>query len=394
MYEVLSKTAEEKVKKIKQGRKSEYITLDTDAIRRIDNPHDSQSVWRTSFIRDVDKIINCPIYNRFVDKTQVFSLYKNDDITRRGQHVQLVSRIARTIGSALGLNLDLIEAIGLGHDLGHTPFGHIGENALNKVSLKYLGEGFRHSFQSIRVLDKMFSMNCSLQTLSGIAFHDGENELSIYKPTPMNSFGELDDTINKILHLEIGGVTPSTLEGCVVRVSDIIAYVGKDRQDAARLHFPIQENIEYNDLGETNSEIINNLIVNIIENSIDKPYIKLDESHFEDLKKIKRENYNLIYNNEFANSGIKNSIDNMFERLFVTLKEEYLSQGEKSLIYRHHIKIINKYNYPRIKPYLDDGIDRIVIDYLASMTDDYFIDLYNHLFGEGESTLSYIGYFK
>ena len=102
----------------------EFAFNEVYVVRRRHNEHDVASVWRTAFIRDIDKIMHCPYFNRYADKTQVFSLYKNDDITRRALHVQLVSRIARTIGKTLALNLDLIEAISLGHDIGHTPFGH------------------------------------------------------------------------------------------------------------------------------------------------------------------------------------------------------------------------------------------------------------------------------
>ena len=104
---------------IKQGHANTGLSFDeSNVIRRRNSPRDTASVWRTAFIRDIDKIMHCPYFNRYADKTQVFSLYKNDDITRRALHVQLVSRIARTIGKTLGLNLDLIEAISLGHDIG------------------------------------------------------------------------------------------------------------------------------------------------------------------------------------------------------------------------------------------------------------------------------------
>ena len=152
------------------------------AVRRVDNPHDDSTVVRNAFIRDVDKILNCPFYNRYADKTQVFSLYKNDDIARRGLHVQLVSRIARTIGSALNLNVDLIEAIALGHDLGHTPFGHTGEYILDDLYRKKTNRRFAHNIHSVRVLDKIFPTNVTLQTLDGIACHNGEIELEKYQP--------------------------------------------------------------------------------------------------------------------------------------------------------------------------------------------------------------------
>ena len=125
-YENLSKEISERIEQdIKDGTRPAFAAKSADALRR--NPEqDKESIWRPAYLRDVDKIMHSPYYNRYTDKTQVFSFYKNDDITRRALHVQLVSRIARSIGSVLNLNLDLIEAIALGHDIGHTPFGHAG----------------------------------------------------------------------------------------------------------------------------------------------------------------------------------------------------------------------------------------------------------------------------
>ena len=126
---------------------------DTSAIRRDISRTGKDTIWRPAFARDIDKILYCPYYNRYSDKTQVFSLVKNDDITRRALHVQLVSRVARTIGKALRLNLDLIEAIALGHDMGHTPFGHAGESYLDELYFQHAGRHFHHNIHSVRVLD-------------------------------------------------------------------------------------------------------------------------------------------------------------------------------------------------------------------------------------------------
>ena len=155
--------------KIKQDKK---VHLYDDREIRRNTDHDIANLWRPAYVRDCEKIMNCPYYNRYTDKTQVFSLYKNDDITRRALHVQFVSRIARNIGRLLGLNLDLIEAIALGHDIGHTPFGHAGEKYLNELLCENTGEIFLHNVQSVRVLDKIFNYNISLQTLDGILSHN------------------------------------------------------------------------------------------------------------------------------------------------------------------------------------------------------------------------------
>lgn len=143
---------------------------------------DKANLWRPAFVRDIEKILHLPYYNRYVDKTQVFSFYHNDDITRRALHVQLVSRIARNIGSVLGLNLDLIEAIALGHDIGHTPFGHAGERFLDELLKNETGRSFQHNVQSARVLDKLFARNISLQVLDGVLCHNGEFEMQEYRP--------------------------------------------------------------------------------------------------------------------------------------------------------------------------------------------------------------------
>ena len=125
--------------RIRKERQDIYLSEDL-AIRRVRRPRDTASTLRPAFVRDAEKIMNCPYYNRYADKTQVFSFYKNDDISRRALHIQLVSRIARGIGYTLGLNLDLIEAIAIGHDLGHTPFGHVGERILSRIYNEKLAE--------------------------------------------------------------------------------------------------------------------------------------------------------------------------------------------------------------------------------------------------------------
>ena len=205
------------------------------AIRR-NTKKDKATLWRPAFVRDVEKIMHSPYYNRYTDKTQVFSFYKNDDISHRALHVQLVSRIARNIGKMLGLDLDLIEAIALGHDIGHTPFGHAGERFLNVLYHNSTGKYFNHNVHSVRVLDKIFNLNISLQTLDGILCHNGEFECKEYIPSTLNNFNEFDKKVEKCYtdQSAIKHLIPSTLEGCVVRISDMIAYIGKDRQDAIK----------------------------------------------------------------------------------------------------------------------------------------------------------------
>ncbi len=175
-YKKLSPEIQERIiSDRKNNRINPYSFRDEDVYRR-DNNRDKANLWRPAFVRDVEKIMNVPYYNRYSDKTQVFSFYKNDDISRRAYHVQLVSRIARNIGNVLGLNTDLIEAISLGHDIGHTPFGHEGERQLNAIYNGETGRYFNHNVHSVRVLDGITNWNISLQTLDGILCHNGEME--------------------------------------------------------------------------------------------------------------------------------------------------------------------------------------------------------------------------
>ena len=354
------------------------------------------SVWRPAFSVDIDRILYSPYYNRYTDKTQVFSLTKNDDITRRSLHVQLVSQIARTIGRALNLNLDLIEAIALGHDIGHTPFAHCGEVYLNELYNKHTGRFFNHNIHSARVLDKIFPLGLSLQTLSGIAGHNGEIELAEYHPVPMNSFEELETELEKAYTIKgyANKIQPNTLEGNVVRISDIIAYLGKDRQDAASLQ--MVDNRQFSDsiIGTVNSEIINNLVVNIIENSYGHPYIKLDEEHFKAVQSYKKENYAMIYANEPGRAILFRVVKPMMEEIYEQLLEDLIQDNQNSPIWRHHVDYVNQTRYPREVRYGKDEPNEIVVDYIASMTDDYLIDLHRYLFPDSNYYVEYTGYFN
>ena len=395
-YETLSLELTELIRQ--QRAEGTYVRTGTDnddAIRRIVLPRDNASVWRPPFVHDIDKILHCPYYNRYTDKTQVFSLIRNDDITRRSLHVQLVSRIARTIGSALNLNLDLIEAIALGHDIGHPPFAHAGEVFLDELYYKNAGRHFSHNLHSVRVLDSIYPFNISLQTLSGIAGHNGEIEMEEYWPEPISSFQQFDDLLEAgyLNRACANRIQPSTLEGCVVRIADIIAYLGKDRQDAARVKIVEEAAFVNEDIGSINAEIINNLVVNIIENSYGKPYIKLDKRHFKALQESKRDNYSMIYTGAAALAKLDTAVKPMMADIYGQMLSD-LKQGKRnSPIFAHHIEYVNQSRYKRKQPYENTDPNQLVVDYIASMTDDYFIELHRHLFPDSPLKVEYRGYF-
>lgn len=365
-----------------------YRFDDQNVIRRQPSEHDEATLTRPAFGRDIEKIINVPAYNRYADKTQVFSFIQNDDISRRGLHVQLVSRIARNIGNILGLNIDLIEAIALGHDVGHTPFGHAGEKFLGKLYHANTGRFFNHNVHSVRVLDKLFRRNISLQTLDGVLCHNGEFAQQVLSVSDLGSF-EAFDRIVEDCYLDettIKHLRPSTLEGCVVRVSDMIAYLGKDRQDA--MDMGVIDSLSSFDsrvIGRGNAQIINNLTVDIVNNSYGKDRIAMSKEVFDDLKRAKAQNYEQIYFNEGVISGYGNIVEEMFAEMYEKLLSDLAARNEDSPVFRHHISnLVTKSRTVRADEYLAEDPDQIVVDYMASMTDSYFTTLYGFLFPKSD----------
>lgn len=353
---------------------SKYACKNESAIRFQEEEKD---LYRTSFFRDIDRIIYSLSYIRYIDKTQVFSFNENDHITKRMIHVQLVSKIARTIGRNLHLNEDLIEAAALGHDLGHVPFGHVGEHILNAISLEN-GEGyFNHNIESVRVLmtleENGMGRNITLQVLDAIMCHNGELPLKEYYPKKKTKEDFLteyntsysDPTLIKKLR-------PMTLEGCVVRVSDIIAYIGKDIEDAITLGRIRMEEIPMSItsiLGTTNREIVNTLVSDIIKNSKDKPYIKLSENVYQALIDLKQFNTEHIYKRANSKKEIE-YYEKMFRTLFTKYKEDIEKENRQSVIFQTFLKDMNE-------EYLKNTTTvRKVIDFIAGMTDDYMKKCY------------------
>jgi dGTPase len=257
------------------------------------------------------------------------------------------------------------------------------------------GRLFNHNIQSARVLDVIFPLNLSLQTLDGIACHNGEVELAEYVPTPLESFPQLDSMLEKCYEnrANVNKLIPSTLEANVVRISDIIAYLGKDRQDAIRINVVDKDAFTRNDIGTVNGEIMNNLVVNIIENSYGKPYIKMDAEHFEALRQAKRDNYAVIYNSDAASNRLTGTVKPMMAQIYEQLLEDLKQGNHYSPVFTHHIRYVNRHATKRTTPYEETEFNQIVVDYIASMTDDYFIDLHHYLFPDSPYKVEYTGYF-
>lgn len=367
-----------------RGWENPYRTSDEDALRREERPADRSNIWRPAFVRDVEKILHMPAYNRYAGKTQVFSFRSNDDLSRRGLHVQLVARIARDIGYALGLNCDLIEAIGLGHDLGHTPFGHAGERCLNDVFHERTGRWFFHNVHSVRVLDKLYGRNISLQTLDGALCHNGEYEQRVFELSGLSSFGEFDRVVDECVSgggAVIGHLRPMTLEGCVVRISDIIAYVGRDRQDAIEAGLLTGDAFEDGLGGAYNSWILTHASADIIEHSYGKDRIEMSEELFAEIRRAKAENYAKIYRSSGIEGERAEVLARAFELMYERCLDDLQKRDESSFIFRHHITRIEEQlaHYGRTYDWQSDP-EQTVVDYIASMTDGYFAELASKFF--------------
>ncbi|MBE6472257.1 MAG: HD domain-containing protein [Coriobacteriaceae bacterium] len=373
------------------GWKNPHAFADEDVLRREPKAHDEATITRPAFARDIEKIINIPAYNRYADKTQVFSFVENDDICRRGLHVQLVSRIARGISDLLGLNTQLVEAIALGHDLGHTPFGHAGERYLSKCFERHTGRSFRHNVHSVRVMDKLYRRNISLQTLDGALCHNGEFAQQVLRLGDMKTFEQLDETVELCAAdvTAIKRLRPSTLEGCVVRVADMIAYIGKDRMDAIDVGIiDSLDCFDSNYIGQDNSRIINNMTVDIVNNSYGKDHIAMSNEAFEDIVLAKRQNYEQIYFMEGTVSPVENVVEEMFTELYERLYEQLVAGDESSPVFKHHAsKLCDKSSTLTVEEYLREEPNQIIVDYVSSMTDSYFIALYHHLFPNSDKRL-------
>lgn len=343
-----------------------------DAIRRhpekrIDRGH------RQNYAVDSDRILHSSAYARYIDKTQVFYLVDNDHITHRVLHVQLVSKISRTIGRFLRLNEDLIEAIALGHDIGHCPFGHDGEAYLSELCQAHGIGPFQHNLQSVRFLEKIErkgrGLNLTLQVLDGILCHDGEIHAKALYPQPEKSFHILDKEIaNKAADPDLP-VTPMTLEGCVVRMADTISYIGRDIEDAIRLNLIRRDDLPRDSverLGDTNGTIVYNLVTDVIQHSFEKPAISFSQEASEALKKLREFNLERIYLNKTIKPA-SGKIESLFKLLFERYVKDIKEGHEACIIFTQYLDDMSDQYRNHTSP------AEIVRDFVAGMTDEYFL---------------------
>ena len=317
---------------------TEYDLLAPEAQKAADTKgrafHEEESDVRTCYQRDTDRIVHSKAFRRLMHKTQVFLRPEGDHYRTRMTHTIEVSRIARTIARALRLNEDLTEAIALGHDLGHTPFGHAGEVALTEIT----GIPFHHNEQSLRVVDKLEKdgrgLNLTHEVRMGILGHTG-------------------------IHV------PETREGQIVRISDRIAYINHDLDDAIRAGIlsekDIPRDISYI-LGESHKERIDTMVTNMITNTVATGDLGMQPE-------------------------VLKAMDELRSFLFAKVYRNQVAKGEESKA-RDIIKALYTYynNHPEklpadFVPQLDfDGITRVICDYIAGMTDKYAVYKYEEIF--------------
>lgn len=350
---------------------SERACKNTDAIYL----RKDESDIRTIFLRDIDRIIYSQCYSRYLDKTQVYINAENDHITHRIQHVQFVSRIARTIGRVLRLNEDLIEAISLGHDVGHVAFGHAGERQLNRICEREKIGYFCHNAQSVKMLKDIEGKNISIQTLDGILAHNGELLLNKYRPNLNKTKEDFLLDFEKVYTIKDYSkkIIPMTLEGCVVRISDIIAYIGRDIEDAIIIGDVKREDLPIevtSVLGNKNSSIVEKLVDDILENSYEKDYISFSKEVFAALKTLLDWNYVYIYNK--ASIYDKSLLEDKFDRLF-DVYLEILNKFDYNNINNFSEKVLYDFINKKPKEYFEkNNTKRIVIDYMSGFTDSFF----------------------
>ncbi|HPI93982.1 MAG TPA: HD domain-containing protein [Deltaproteobacteria bacterium] len=332
---------------------------------------------RDAFSIDVDRILHSQAYTSYIDKTQVFYLVGHQGISHRVIHVQLLSRIARTIGRKLGLNDDLIEAIAIGHDIGHPPFGHDGEKYLHELCVKAGIGPFRHNLQAIQALERIeksgLGLNLTLQVLDGILCHNGETTEQRVGPEKGETFKDFD--AKRALALAGESPLPMTMEGCLVRAADTVSYIGRDIEDAISLGIISRGDLPREVvalLGDTNGKIVYALVEDLIAHSTTGS-IGYSPRVFDALMALKRFNYEEIYTNTEVKRE-SNKIRDMYGLVFSRLVEDISEREKTSPVFTGFLDRLGDRYRNTHNPF------EMVRDYIAGLTDSAFLRVFHELF--------------
>jgi dGTPase len=337
----------------------------------------SKADMRDAFSIDVDRILHSQAYTSYIDKTQVFYLVGHQGISHRVIHVQLLSRIARTIGRKLGLNDDLIEAIAIGHDLGHPPYGHDGERYLDELCTGAGINPFRHNLQAIQALERIeksgHGLNLTLQVLDGILCHNGEmNEQSV-SPQKGATFEALDGKMEAALRGE--SPLPMTMEGCLVRVADTVSYIGRDIEDAISLGIISRDDLPNSVvrvLGDTNGKIVYSLVEDLARHSSGNAIVYTPRI-FKALIALKEFNYEKIYTNPLVKAE-SSKIKAMYSLVFSRLVDDVAEMDRTSWVFTNFLDRLGERYINSHNPF------EMVRDFIAGLTDSGFLRLFTEMF--------------
>lgn len=373
---------------------------------------------RNEFERDYTRILHSLAYRRLKHKTQVFFNICNDHICTRMEHVAHVESVSTTIAKDLGLSVELTRAIAMGHDLGHAPFGHQGERELDAISREYLGKSFFHEKNGLRFVDDLELLEDDFRVLRNLTLTYGVRDgiISHCGEVDENGLMPRKEYIDLNTFTECGQFQPYTWEGCVVKLSDKIAYVGRDIEDAVRLKFLTKENMgilsdmakAYDNKAINTTVIIHNMIYDVCRNSSPEKGICLSEEFFQQLNEIKRFNIDYIYRNPRLDTFVKYA-RLVMTQIFRVLLDAYKGEDTVSELRRRAeiypelmgafadwiskfcdmelnffdlanertVKCKNRKIYSRLET--PELYIQAIIDYISGMSDNYAIKVFNEL---------------
>lgn len=380
-------------------------------IKREASIYDRSGDIRSDFERDYTRILHCDAFKRLKHKTQVFFSPSNDHICTRIEHVSHVESISHTIASYLGLNTELTKAIAIAHDLGHSPFGHAGEKILNEISKRDMGETFWHEKNGVYFVDnielleddkgRLQNLNLTYAVRDGIISHCGEIDENALRPR--------EEAIDLNEYTKPNEYAPYTWEGCVIKISDKISYIGRDIEDALTLKLLDSKKIQElkailgmkPDDALNNTKIINDLVVDICENSSLENGLCFSDEKLSLIDNIKKYNYENIYKNPRMEAS-NEYFNIVINRIYNTLRNMYVDDAEG--IYKS-LECYKKY-YPKIVSQFEEWLERYwslnsrensnlnnrvifdlsekdyckaIIEFIAGMTDNFAMDVYNEI---------------
>lgn len=333
---------------------------------------EKESLFWGPFHQDAQRIASSKSFARIQDKPQVVYLLHHDHITNRSLHVQSVSLYARAIGERVSLDGGLIEAIALGHDLGHPPFGHEGEKYLSDLSLESSIGPFSHALQSCRLAEILEPMNLTLAVLDGFLCHDGgwQNSPIIFEEVSWEAY-EKKCALRK--QEEEANIAPMTQEGFLVKLCDTISYTVRDIEDAATLGIIRREDVPETLLGKEYQHCLEYVARDIVSYTKRFGHVGLSEEVFQALKSLRSFNFDTIYYHHLLKSESK-KIESAYRLLFHAIVSSWKQKGKDSILWTHFLHSKNPEYIESNSPFL------LTRDFIAGMTDGYFLRLFHELF--------------